>query len=119
MWVGFSSPPDFMFGHELGYAQKARKLQVDLATMQQIRASVVWGSFEPLSWDVAPYMENCGLDWVVIGAASSGPRKYQPNPEHTKHLIHTLDKQGIPIWMKDNLKWKPHRQENPTTHVKR
>ena len=113
MWVGFSTPADFMFGHELTVRQKTRKLQVDLETMQQIKASVVWGSFEPLSWDVAPYMENCQLDWAVIGAASDGPNKHQPNHEHLENLLKVLGDQAIPIFLKDNLHYEPRREEFP------
>ena len=113
IWVGFSTPPDFFFGHELTMRQKVRKLEVDLETMKQIKASVKFFSGEPLSWDIAPHMKDCGLHWGIIGAASDGPKKHQPNPAHVSKLIDTLQDQRIKIYMKENLRWTPHLKEFP------
>jgi protein gp37 len=113
VWVGFSIPPDYMWGHKLSEEQKIRKLEIDLITMREIHAAVKWVSIEPLSWDVAPHFEHCGLDWAVIGAASNGHMKYQPDQEHLESMLGTLDKQSIPIFMKGNLKYSPHREGFP------
>lgn len=113
VWAGFSSPPDFMWGKPLSIQQQAAKITTDLDAMRRVKATVKWCSVEPLSWDVAPYFEDCGLDWVVIGAASNGPKKYQPNPQHVENLLAVLDKQNIPVFFKGNLKWNPWREEFP------
>lgn len=85
VWVGCSIPPDYMWGHQLTLEQKIRKLQIDLETMRQIKASVVWYSIEPLSWDVAEYFVDSPIKWAVIGAASKGHVKYQPNKNHLEN----------------------------------
>ena len=113
LWVGFSTPPDFMWGHELTTEQKNRKLEVDLQVMREIDATVKWCSIEPLSWDCAEQFRNHGLDWTVIGAASNGRKKYQPNPEHLSKLLEVLDAQNTPVFFKGNLHHEPHREEFP------
>lgn len=113
VWVGFSTPPDFMWGKELTIQQKRQKLETDLKAMKQVRARIKWASVEPLSWDVSGLFENCGLDWVVIGAASNGKQKYQPDQNHIIWLLDTLDRQRIPTFFKGNLEWEPWREEFP------
>ncbi len=113
VWVGVSTPPDFMFGHQLTVHQKIRKLEIDLQTLREIKAKTKWYSIEPLSWDCAEQFRNHGLDWAVIGAASNGRKKYQPNPEHLTKLLEVLDAQRTPIFFKGNLLWQPHREEFP------
>lgn len=113
VWAGFSTPPDFMWGKPLSIQQQAAKITTDLDAMRRVRARVKWCSVEPLSWDVAPFFNDCGLNWVVIGAASNGPKKYQPDPRHVKNLLEVLDGQNIPVFFKGNLKWTPWREEMP------
>lgn len=113
VWAGFSTPPDFMWGKQLKNHQKQIKLGVDLGVMRGLKAAVKWCSVEPLSWDVAEYFSKCGLDWVVIGAASNGPKKYQPDPDHLLGLLGRLDAQRIPVFFKGNLEWEPWREEFP------
>lgn len=113
IWPGFSSPPDFLMGQQLSDRQKQQKLTVDLQAMKALEASVKWCSIEPLSWDVAGQFENCGLNWVVIGAASNGVTKYQPDSNHLERLLGVLDKQGIPVFFKGNLKTSPWREVFP------
>lgn len=122
MWAGFSTPPDYMRGHELSLSQKEAKLEVDLETMLHLTGvTVQWASIEPLSWNVAPIFAKYGsqlrkmIQWSVIGAASDGPRKHQPHREHLESLLSVLDGQGIPVWYKGNLKKTPVRRELPAT----
>lgn len=107
VWAGFSTPPDFMWGKPLSIQQQAAKITADLEAMSQVKATIKWASVEPLSWDVASYFEGCGLDWVVIGAASNGPKKYQPEQGHVKNLLNVLDRQSIPVFFKGNLQGNP------------
>lgn len=113
LWAGFSTPPDFMWGKRLSPEQKDRKLEVDLEIMKRVKARVRWASVEPLSWDVSGHFEDCSLDWVVIGAASNGKQKYQPDREHLLRLLDILDQQEIPVFFKGNLEWDPWREEFP------
>lgn len=121
VWVGVSSAPDFMLGQELSQQQKERYMHKALTVLQNLRTSphqpslVTWMSFEPLSWDMAPIVAQYPgiLRWAVIGAASNGPKKYQPNPKHVERLLDVLDDQGVPIFFKGNLEWQPWREEFP------
>ncbi|RMF46488.1 MAG: DUF5131 family protein, partial [Bacteroidetes bacterium] len=78
VWVGVSVPPSFMLGKQLSHAQQIRMLKRQLEVLAQVRAFVRWMSIEPLSFDIAPFLEGAPLDWAVIGAATNGARTYQP-----------------------------------------
>ena len=84
--------------------------------LRKTQGVITWNSAEPLSWDCASQYENCGLQWVVIGAASNGHKKIQPDPKHLEKLLTTLDKQHIPRFFKGNLKYEPMRREFPTVN---
>lgn len=103
--VGVSSPPDQMLGHTLSRRQQEKMLRKSLDTLTQL-GGVTWMSFEPLSWDVAPIVADYpgALGWAVIGAASNGPRTYQPDPAHVRALLDVLDAQGVPVFFKGNLR---------------
>ncbi|PJF34642.1 MAG: hypothetical protein CUN49_14625, partial [Candidatus Thermofonsia Clade 1 bacterium] len=78
VWVGVSAPPSFMLGKQLSHTQQIRMLKRQLKVLAQVHASVRWMSIEPLSFDIAPFLEGAPLDWAVIGAATNGARTYQP-----------------------------------------
>lgn len=108
VWVGASSPPDFFLGKRLDLNQQERMLRRILDTLAQVDAPVRWMSVEPLSWDVAPIMaEYPALQWAVIGAATNGPKVYQPNPEHVERLLTVFDRQQTPVFFKGNLWGNP------------
>lgn len=117
--IGVSSPPDQMFGHALTNEQQQKMLRRSLSILAQIGGRVRWMSFEPLSWNVSSIVAEYAdaLDWAVIGAASNGPRTYQPEPAHVRALLEVLDGRGIPVFFKGNLKGNaaavPWREEYP------
>jgi len=115
VWPGVSSPPDFMWGRRVSRETQARMLRRMLETLSRIEGRVTWASFEPLSWDVAPIVAEYpgALRWAVIGAASNGKTKYQPDPAHVQALLDVLDAQGVPVFFKGNLQWLPRREEYP------
>jgi hypothetical protein len=53
------------------------------------------------------------LDWAVIGAASNGPKYFQPDPAHVNNAHEILDRWKCPVFHKGNLEWNPHREEWP------
>lgn len=111
--IGISSPPDAMFGQPLNAHQQAMMLRRSLAVLRPLADSrITWMSFEPLSWDVSRIVEdNPGaLRWAVIGAASNGPRTYQPDPAHVRALLDVLATQSVPVFFKGNLKGNPAAQ---------
>lgn len=119
VWAGASSPPDFMWGKAISRPVQERMLHKALAVLTEVGERwpglVTWMSFEPLSWDVAPIVAQYphALRWAVIGAASNGPKKYQPDPAHVANLLEVLDAQGVPVFFKGNLDWDPWREEFP------
>jgi protein gp37 len=54
-----------------------------------------------------------GCEWAVIGAASRGKQKFQPERQHVEHLLDWLDDAEIPTFFKGNLDWSPRREEFP------
>lgn len=122
--IGVSSPPDQMLGHELSRAQQEKMLRRSLETLSRFSHNrVTWMSFEPLSWDVASIVAEypTALRWAVIGAASNGPRTFQPEPAHVANLLTILEAQGVPVFFKGNLKGNaaatPWREEYPESAV--
>lgn len=121
MWPGISSPPDVFMGNSLDANQQARMLRRSLDVARQLREAghVTWMSFEPLSWDVSEVVRDAGtpLAWAVIGAATNGPRKFQPNPAHVRRLLDVLDDAGTAVFFKGNLDWSPRREDFPALDV--
>lgn len=114
LWAGVSSPPDFMFGKQLTRQQQERMLAKSLDVLSRVNTPIRWMSFEPLSWDVSAIVrDHPPLQWAVIGAATDGPRHYQPNPAHVQALLDVLDSQNVPVFFKGNLRWSPWREEFP------
>lgn len=117
--IGISSPPDQMFGEHLKVSQQQKMLRRSLSILAQLPGRVRWMSFEPLSWDVSSIVVEYpdALDWAVIGAASNGPRTFQPEPAHVRALLDVLDSRRIPVFFKGNLKGnaaaQPWREEYP------
>ncbi len=116
VWVGISSPPDFMNGHYLNQELKIRYMTGATVTLIHLRSLGVttFVSFEPLSWDVTDGPTGAaGLSWAIIGAGSNGPKKIQPEEDHVRNLLTQLDHYGVPVYFKENLKWHPDRKEFP------
>lgn len=114
LWVGVSSPPDWFKGKRLERRQQERMLSRSLDALRQVKeatGNIVFMSIEPLSWDVADVIsEDHSLDWAIIGAASNGPRYYQPDAAHVKPLLKLFDATGTSIFFKGNI--KPTFEEN-------
>lgn len=108
LWVGCSSPPDFMFNKEQTHDQQVAMLRRTLNILNGLKSHVTtrWMSMEPYSWDMVPYLAEFphALDWVVVGAASNGRNYTQPNPDDLARLMTWLDMMKIPVFFKGNLK---------------
>jgi protein gp37 len=104
VWVGASSPPDFMRGLELSRKQQETFLFKTLQWLGRVEVPVTWMSIEPLSWDVSKIIEESPpLNWAVIGAATHGSKVYQPKPDHVFSLLDVFDQQNVPVFFKGNL----------------
>jgi len=114
VWLGASSPPDFMWGKALSYQQKAALLERTLSTLAEAKATVKWMSFEPYSnhwaWMIRRF--SGVLQWAVIGAASNGKQYYAPDEEHVRALVEELDAQGVKVFFKGNMKSLPWAARN-------
>ena len=108
LWVGVSSPPDWFMGAHLTRPQQKAMLCRSLAVLAEVKArtgNIVWMSAEPVSWDLTPILdEHHPLSWIVVGAASSGPRYFQPDPDHIRNLLTLMDATGTPVFFKGNIK---------------
>jgi len=113
VWVGVSAPPSIMFGKKLSLSQQQRMVNRQLDVLREVDAEIIWMSIEPLSFDVAPLLEDSDLDWAIIGAATNGHKAYQPKSEWVTNVLHVLDKQGTKVFFKGNLQWQPWREEFP------
>lgn len=119
LWVGVSSPPDFMMGNPLSEQQQKNMLRRSLEVLAEVKrrtGNLVWMSAEPVSWDLTSVIdENHPLDWIVIGAASNGPKYFQPNPDHITRLLRILDSTGTPVFYKGNIRklFKAHDLGSP------
>lgn len=106
VWVGVSSPPDYMFGKQLDWHQQQRMLFKSLDVLRDVKASVKWMSFEPLSWNVSWIVRQYPgtLNWAVVGAASSGRQYFPPKQTDVQQLVEVLDGQKCSIFFKGNMK---------------
>jgi protein gp37 len=88
--------------------------------MQVGRAGVLFVSHEPLVQriDVRDYLNpplswrGQNLSWAIIGAMT-GPGAIKPEPYWVRELIDQYRGAGVPIFLKDNLKWTEKIQEFP------
>ncbi len=121
-WVGISAPPTHMWNKPLSFMQQRAWLDTSLRALMKCNATVKWMSIEPLSydisWDVQIDEESANLQWVVIGAASNGPKIYQPDPKWVENLLDHMDCDGTPVFFKGNLRGNPAaaiwREDFPT-----
>lgn len=113
VWVGVSAPPSMMFGRTLSASQQGRMLETMLRVLHDIDVPVRWMSIEPLSFNIAPFLVHSNLQWAVIGAATNGPKAYQPKREWVNSVLKVLDAQGTAVFFKGNLEWEPWREEFP------
>jgi protein gp37 len=115
VWIGVSAPPSRMFGKKLSSAQQKRMVKRMMEVLQEVNAPIKWMSIEPLSFDIAPLLINSPLKWAVIGAATNGPRVYQPEAEWVQNLLDLFDAQKIPVFFKGNLEWPDWREDFPAS----
>ena len=118
-WVGQS-----LTGHECDLLDRLRYFS-------DTRASVRFISFEPLLTQPelkGTLVNRFGkwhkwtdvINWVIIGS-ETGNRRGKPPLEQVqgwaKEIIAAADEAGVPVFLKDNLKWPVKRQEWPLTKL--
>ncbi len=118
-WVGVSLPA----GHLMPEKGAVRALSAYLRQMQHIQARIRFMSIEPLWFDAGQVLRQWAdehgtlpMEWVIIGAATNGPKVFQPEKVWVEHLLEVLGDYNIPVFFKGNLKWSPWREEFPQPH---
>lgn len=117
VWLGCSTPPDFMWNKPLSRDQQTRMFFKSLSSLMALkeRGVTTWISAEPLSWDVAALLQDdsawmgdpyqcAAFDWIVIGAASNGKTYYPPQEAHVRTLVDWCEGAGVSVFFKGNLK---------------
>jgi protein gp37 len=129
LWVGVSAPPTWMNGQRLEYHQQFAMMARALQVLSKLPSPVRWISLEPLTFDVSefwlrqnsrypePWRAKPMLEWIVIGAASSGRVNHQPDSGHVEWMLEVADRWDVPVFMKHNLDWEPRRTEFPAWPV--
>jgi len=122
LWIGVSMPPSHMNGRALVYNQQARYMGNVMDVFHKLthegnKPNVLWMSLEPLSFDVAPHIRFDLIDWLVIGAASNGQKKYQPDAGYVRNVLDLANEHHVPVFFKGNLDWQPRREEMPWLHL--
>jgi DNA repair photolyase len=137
-WIGASTPPDFMWGQKLSIKQRSAMMDRTLAVLAELKTQGIttWSSAEPLTIDLASYLDlhtktkvidewlklgkkTPPVDWIVIGAASDGPRYYPPSVTYFERLVNKAYELNIKLFYKGNLKSLPEaaadwREEFPS-----
>lgn len=107
VWLGVSSPPSFFKRKELSLQDKVDYVNEALDIFDQMPPETVkWMSIEPLSFNIAPLIEQHPktLNWVVVGAASEASTFYQPDEDDLKSLMTVLKTHRVPHFFKGNLR---------------
>jgi len=114
VWIGASTPPTFMWGKRLSIEQQRRMLERTFESLAKVKAKVRWISAEPLAFDFSDLFEKHHgvIQWVVIGAASSGQTYFPPRESDVRALLEVAEKHGIAIFYKGNMKSLPMTLEN-------
>lgn len=114
VWVGVSSPPDWMFGKRLTQQQQAAMLNRTMKVLTNVKAKIRWISFEPLSWDLSGIIKQYPgtLQWAVIGGASNGRHEFPPSLDDLLELLKVLDVDRVPVFYKGNMRTLPYTVEN-------
>jgi len=79
-----------------------------LEALRKAQASIKFVSFEPILIDFWPRLNLSGIDWAIIGRLTGRGHREDPPNETISWLLEDIHGQGIPVFLKNNLKdiWK-------------
>jgi len=104
-WVGVTAT-DFEMSFEALYQ------------LTKVEAKVKYLSIEPLlnlvfhPCPVEPINLKKYIDWIIIGA-QTGAGAIRPHDEWVQGIIDAADRGGVPVFLKDNLRWPEQRRDWP------
>jgi protein gp37 len=101
--VGISAPPTFMYGKEMNAAQQRTWFRKGADWLMEATATQKWFSLEPLAVDVSDILQDCHVDWTVIGAGSDGRKTYQPDELIFQKTLSALATNDVRVFLKGNL----------------
>ncbi len=67
-------------------------------------------------WDGLEWLRPAHLDWLIVGA-ETGPGARPCDPAWVQSIIDQVRAAGVPVFLKDNLKWAERIQEYPQGEV--
>jgi len=111
VWLGVSYEGQAEVARDDPWVSREAQLESLFYHLSQCDAGVRFASFEPLLGPV-PSRVLPNLDWVIIGA-QTGPRARPPKREWVRDVIVWCRLMGIPVFLKDNLRWPMTIREWP------
>ena len=102
VFVGVSIPPTSMNGAELSDGQREAWFDDALTKLGAVECKARFVSLEPLWFECSGLLtkHRAALDWAIIGAASDGPRTYQPEDSTLARAVSALK---CPVFIKNNV----------------
>lgn len=92
-WVGASATNSDTFAGAVNY-------------LMPVKAKIKFVSIEPLlNWprlDITNWMRQ--IDWVIIGQQTPIQKNRTPKIEWINEIIHAADENGVPVFLKNNLR---------------
>lgn len=105
----FSFPDNCHVGVTVTRNREAERIKHLLDTKLNLRAKLVFTSFEPLLENV--HADLHALDWIIIGA-QTGTKKKTFEDSWVDQLVYEARILEIPVFMKDNLKKQGYKGPN-------
>jgi len=94
--------------------ESAREQYNIVNALYDIDKNIKFLSIEPLLGNVSNSIQNW-IDWVIVGGLTPKPRH---DVDWVNDIIIETEDWGIPLFLKDNLKWHIKIQEFPNVHKK-
>ena len=95
-------------------AETQRRMNERWSIIQQIPASVIWVSMEPMLGPIRFLWDGRKPDWVVVGGLSLPGNKIQaPKREWVKSILDQCDSAGVPCFIKENALYPEVRRDFP------
>ncbi len=104
---------NWWIGKTITNDENARLCEGDPWNIDEIHRANQFLSIEPLQGDITRleyYLYS--FKWVIVGA-QTGPGAVKPNPEWVQKIIDQCRDAGVPVFLKNNLKWPEKIQEWP------
>jgi len=97
----------------LGVSVAAQADAARIGRLKEVCPAVLFVSFEPLLGPVTADLE--GIGWIIVGAQTRPERP--PEREWVGSIIAAARKEGVPVFLKDNLRWPERIREFPGSKI--